>query len=110
MNNNALNLLLEKIGNIEARIHSVQIEMIDYMEKNPKGDGQWTEERLRALEALCKALDHYHCNIMEPRLMALEAKVKNLETCTQKYYEDDRKQLEDEINHSNWNEDRKSVV
>jgi hypothetical protein len=50
MNENSLNLLLEKIGNIENRQHSLEVEFIDYAEKNPKSNDQWTEQRLIALE------------------------------------------------------------
>lgn len=50
MNQSALTLLLERLGNIENRIGALENELITYMEFNPKGDSQWFEQRLRALE------------------------------------------------------------
>jgi len=50
MESSSLLILLEKIGNLEARQHSLEVEFIDYIERNPKGSDQWIEARLRALE------------------------------------------------------------
>ena len=41
---------------LERRIHSLEIDFIHYAETNPKTSIQWTEERLRALEAQIKRL------------------------------------------------------
>jgi hypothetical protein len=48
--------LEERISNIEAHIKSVEMDMIDYMETNPKGDDDWFEVRLRTLERQIKEL------------------------------------------------------
>lgn len=80
MNENAMNVLLQKIGNIENRQHALETEFIDYSDKNPKGNNEWFESRLRALEDQIKKLF--------------------------KYCDDDRKKLENELEHSKWNEQR----
>ncbi len=56
MNDHALSLLLERITNLGNHIFSVENNLIDYMEKNPKVDDQWLEQRLRALEDQLKTL------------------------------------------------------
>lgn len=58
MNDNALALLLERITNLGNHVFSVENNLIDYMEKNPKGDNQWFEARLRALEDKFKNLEN----------------------------------------------------
>lgn len=57
MNDNALSLLLESITNLGNRMFAIESELITYMEHNPKGDNQWTETRIRALEEKVKALE-----------------------------------------------------
>lgn len=54
MNENAMNTLLNKLINIENRLHGIESEFISYVEANPKGDDQWTESRLRVLERTVK--------------------------------------------------------
>ena len=56
MHNNALTLLLEKMSNIENRQYALEVEFIDYRERNPKPNNQWIEMRLRALEHEVKTL------------------------------------------------------
>jgi hypothetical protein len=48
--------LEERLSNMDNLIRSVNIDMIDYMERNPKGDNDWFEVRLRALEIQVKEL------------------------------------------------------
>ncbi len=50
-------LLEEELANLWARCDSIQADMADYMEANPKCDDQWTEERLRVLEGKVKELE-----------------------------------------------------
>ena len=54
MNESSLTLLLESMANLSNRIHAIECAFIDYCERNPKSDSQWTEQRLIALEAKVK--------------------------------------------------------
>lgn len=54
MNESSLALLMDELANLSNRIHAVESALISYMEKNPKGDDQWIEVRLRALEDMVK--------------------------------------------------------
>jgi len=105
MNNNALTLLLDKLANIENRQHMLEVQFIEYAEDNPKSEPGWTEERLRALESKTKVLEQGN-QIFKADYDYIKKAYLHLEHKMQKYYEDDRKKLEDEINHSNWNEKR----
>jgi hypothetical protein len=46
----------ERFSNLNGLVYSLQKDMVDYMQANPKCDDQWTEERLRALELKVKEL------------------------------------------------------
>jgi hypothetical protein len=41
------------VSNLKNLMLDIEKRFIDYVEKNPKGDDQWTEARLRALEEKC---------------------------------------------------------
>ena len=69
MNPHAMNILLEKIANMENRQHALETEFIDYAEKNPKGNDSWTEARLRALEDQLKNLSVPPQMVSEPDKM-----------------------------------------
>ena len=60
-----------RFNNIEARQTALELELVDYMEQNPKVDESWTEERLRALESGIRTLREAY--------FALEAQVKALQ-------------------------------
>lgn len=49
-------LTQERIENIEAHCASIEKDMTEYMEKNPKGNDQWLEARVRLLEEQVKEL------------------------------------------------------
>lgn len=115
MNENTMNTLLNKLINIENRLHGIECEFINYVEANPKTDDQWVEQRLRALEDQMKSLLaaynmpmdannvvkadlEYH----EKSLKVFEERIHKLE----KYCNDDRNLLTNEIEHANWNEQR----
>lgn len=49
-------LTQERIDNVEAHCVSIEKDMAEYMERNPKGTDQWLEERVRALEEQVKIL------------------------------------------------------
>ncbi len=52
MINQALNILLEKLANLENRQNALEVQFIDYVESEPsKSSMQWVEERLRVLES-----------------------------------------------------------
>ena len=42
--------LMDRLDNIEAYTRSVEIDLQEYANDNPKSSDQWVEERLRALE------------------------------------------------------------
>jgi polyhydroxyalkanoate synthesis regulator phasin len=46
----------ERYNELERRIHSLEIDFINYTNSNPKTSISWTEERLRALEHQVKEL------------------------------------------------------
>ncbi len=49
--------LFEQLENLKARCDSIQKDLCEYTEANPKYDDQWTEERLRALELKVKRME-----------------------------------------------------
>lgn len=49
-------LTQERIENISNHCASLEKEMMDYMEKSPKGTDQWLEARVRRLEEQVKEL------------------------------------------------------
>jgi hypothetical protein len=50
MNEVEKRFLENRFLNLDARCTAIEVEFTDYMETNPKGDDQWTEVRLRAIE------------------------------------------------------------
>jgi len=49
-------LTQERIDNVEAHCIALERDMVEYMDKNPKGTDQWMEARIRRLEAQIKEL------------------------------------------------------
>jgi hypothetical protein len=139
MNENAMNILLEKLANIENRQHALEVEFIDYAEKNPKGNDQWTEQRLRALEEIIKRPPmstpgkNWDAEILAAMSGedSLDTRVNNLEVAFAqhkqvhdadlkrvgselrtlfKYTNDDRVKLEAESDHHDWHESRVDAI
>ena len=44
----------DRMDNIEGRMSTLEKDLTEYCEHNPKIDEQWAEERLRALELMMK--------------------------------------------------------
>ena len=49
--------LFDQIDNLNNRIQGLTLDFLEYAEKNPKGDDQWMEARIRALEGKVKILE-----------------------------------------------------
>lgn len=54
--------LEDRLFNIESSIIALRVDMIEYMEKNPKHNDRWLEARLRALEHQIKHISEIKAN------------------------------------------------
>lgn len=51
-------LIQERIKNVEAHCMSIEKDLCEYKENNPKGNDQWLEARVRRLEEQVKELSN----------------------------------------------------
>ena len=75
MNETEKRFLENRFLNLDARCTAIEHELIDYMEKNPKGNDQWTEARLTALETKVKEwgiLLQKHVNVLRREVQSLD--------------------------------------